>query len=89
MKAVSSATKSASDWTISLSNKQLMPDPHTETGSQDVIVINATESLVSLHDVTALRFILRYLIDIKDVLFTYQKGSIFCIIIFSLHCDRQ
>ena len=36
-----------------------MPDPHTETGSQDVIVINATESLVSLHDVTALRFILR------------------------------
>ena len=36
-----------------------MPDPHTETGSQDVVVINATESLVGLHDVTALRFILR------------------------------
>ena len=56
---VASAAKSASDWTISVQNKLLMPDPHTETGSQDVIVINATESLVSLHDVTALRFILR------------------------------
>ena len=56
---VASAAKSASDWTISVQNKILMPDPHTETGSQDVIVINATESLVSLHDVTALRFILR------------------------------
>ena len=56
---MASAAKSASDWTISVQNKILMPDPHTETGSQDVIVINATESLVSLHDVTALRFILR------------------------------
>jgi hypothetical protein len=36
-----------------------MTDPHTESGSQDVVVISATESLVSLHDVTALRFLLR------------------------------
>ena len=54
-----SSAKSASDWTIGIQNKMLMPDPHTETGSQDVVVINATESLVGLHDVTALRFILR------------------------------
>ena len=56
---VGSSAKSASDWTIGIQNKMLMPDPHTETGSQDVVVINATESLVGLHDVTALRFILR------------------------------
>ena len=36
-----------------------MPDPHTESGSQDIIIIPAQESMVSLHDVTALRFILR------------------------------
>lgn len=57
-KNVSSA-RSTTDWTISLQSKILMPDPHTESGSQDLIIIPASESLVSLHDVTALRFILR------------------------------
>ena len=28
-----------------------MPDPHTESGSQDIIIIPAQESMVSLHDV--------------------------------------
>ena len=36
-----------------------MPDPHTESGSQDIIIIPSQESMVGLHDVTALRFILR------------------------------
>lgn len=44
---------------MSLQNKVLMPDPHTESGSQDLVIVPAQESLVSLHDVTALRFILR------------------------------
>ena len=57
--SVAAANRAASDWSISIQNKVLMPDPHTETGSQDVVVISATESLVSLHGVTALRFLLR------------------------------
>ncbi len=56
---MAAANRAASDWSVSIQNKLLMPDPHTETGSQDVVVISATESLVSLHDVTALRFLLR------------------------------
>ena len=36
-----------------------MPNPHAESGSQDIVSIPAQESMVSLHDVTALRFILR------------------------------
>ena len=56
---LNSASRSNSDWSISLQNKVLMPDAHCETGSQDIIMVSATESLVALHDVTALRFILR------------------------------
>merc|ERR1712223_2307089 len=37
-----------------------MPDPHCEAGSQDVVAITAAnESLITLHEVTALRFLLR------------------------------
>ena len=37
-----------------------MSNPHCETGSQDVITIQAAkESLITLHEVTALRFLLR------------------------------
>lgn len=56
---VANTTRSSSDWTVGLQSKILMPDPHTETGSQDLVIVSASESLVSLHDVTALRFILR------------------------------
>ena len=52
--------RSPSDWVVSIQNKQLMVDPHCETGSQDVVVISAaSESLITLHEVTALRFLLR------------------------------
>ena len=40
--------RSLSDWVVSLQNKILMPDPHSETGSQDIIIIGASESLVKL-----------------------------------------
>ena len=56
---VNAASKSTNDWTVSLQNKALMQNPHAETGSQDIVIIPAQESMVSLHDVTALRFILR------------------------------
>ena len=56
---LNSASRSNSDWSLSLQNKVLMPDAHCATGSQDIIMVSATESLVALHDVTALRFILR------------------------------
>ena len=57
---VTSGGRSPSDWVVSIQNKQLMVDPHCETGSQDVVVISAaSESLITLHEVTALRFLLR------------------------------
>ena len=57
---VTSGGRSPSDWVVSIQNKQLMTDPHCETGSQDVVVISAaSESLITLHEVTALRFLLR------------------------------
>ena len=57
---VTSGGRSPSDWVVSIQNKQLMIDPHCETGSQDVVVISAaSESLITLHEVTALRFLLR------------------------------
>ena len=46
--AVTSNGRSLSDWVVSLQNKILMPDPHSETGSQDIIIIGASESLVKL-----------------------------------------
>ncbi len=52
-------SKSLADWVVSLQSRQLMPDPHSELGSQDTVVISASESLVPLHDITALRFLLR------------------------------
>ena len=36
-----------------------MDNPHFETGSQDEVVILASESKVALEEVTAMRFILR------------------------------
>ena len=71
-------SKSLADWVVSIQNKQLMPDPHSELGSQvnpslvkflyfskcygflgffpqDLVVISASESLVPLSDITALR----------------------------------
>ena len=60
VKIVTSGGRSPSDWVVSIQNKQLMIDPHCETGSQDVVVITAaSESLITLHEVTALRFLLR------------------------------
>ena len=57
---MTSGGRSPSDWVVSIQNKQLMIDPHCETGSQDVVVISAaSESLITLHEVTALRFLLR------------------------------
>ncbi len=44
---------------VSIENKVLMADPHCECGSQDEIVLAASDSLVPLHDITALRFLLR------------------------------
>ena len=47
------------DWAVAVKRKKLMENPHHETGSQDEVVILATESKVALEDVTAMRFILR------------------------------
>ncbi len=52
-----SSNKSLSDWVVSVQNLELMPDPHTESGSQDGFVIDAADSLVPLQDITALRYI--------------------------------
>ena len=57
---VTTTSRSPSDWVVSIQNKDLMSDPHCETGSQDVVAISAAnESLITLHEVTALRFLLR------------------------------
>ena len=47
------------EWVVAVKRKNLMENPHYETGSQDEVVILASESKVSLEDVTAMRFILR------------------------------
>ena len=52
-------SKNHSDWSLCIANKDLMPDPHSETGSQDYFTLDSAESTVPMHDVTALRFILR------------------------------
>jgi len=52
-------TKSLADWVVSVQCRDLMPDPHGEAGSQDVVVLSASESLVPMHNITALRFLLR------------------------------
>lgn len=52
-------SKSLSDWVVSVQNKELMPDPHSETGSEDRVIIASSDSLVPLHEITALRFLLR------------------------------
>ena len=52
-------SKSLSDWVVSIQSRELMSNPHTELGSQDQFIITSSESLVPLHDITALRFLLR------------------------------
>ena len=52
-------SKSLNDWVVSIQNRELMPDPHSEFGSLDDVIITSSESLVPMHDITALRFLLR------------------------------
>ena len=47
------------DWVVAIRRRKLMENPHFETGSQDEVVILASESKIPLEDVTAMRFILR------------------------------
>ena len=47
------------DWVVAIKRRKLMENPHFETGSQDEVVILASESKIPLEDVTAMRFILR------------------------------
>ena len=61
-----------------------MVDPHCETGSQDVVVISAaSESLITLHEVTALRFLLRQPspnwknFNINGITVTYDRRFVF------------
>ncbi|KAK6626003.1 hypothetical protein RUM43_006307 [Polyplax serrata] len=50
---------SISEWTKSVPKKVIMPYPHYETGSQDVVSIVASESLVEWKNLVAMRLILR------------------------------
>jgi len=47
------------DWLVAVRRRKLMENPHYEGGSQDEVVISASESKVPLEDVVAMRFILR------------------------------
>lgn len=77
------SSKSLSDWVVSLQSKVLMPDPHSEYGSQDVCVIHSSESLAPWHDITAMRFLLRQpspnwkTFNLEDILvFRYPLGNV-------------
>lgn len=48
-----------SDWLKSVPRKVIMPYPHYETGSQDIVSIPATESIVEWKNLVAMRLILR------------------------------
>lgn len=47
------------DWIKSVPKKIIMPYPHYETGSQDIVCIPATESIVEWKNLIAMRLILR------------------------------
>ena len=47
------------EWLVAIKRRKLMDNPHYETGSQDEVVILASESRVPLEEVIAMRFILR------------------------------
>ncbi|KAJ9592303.1 hypothetical protein L9F63_001199 [Diploptera punctata] len=58
--SVSNSDKSEiCEWIVALPRYVLMPNPHYEKGSQDIISIKSTECFVVLKDVKALRLILR------------------------------
>ncbi|TRY77160.1 hypothetical protein TCAL_15994 [Tigriopus californicus] len=76
------SSKSLSDWVVSLQSKVLMPDPHSELGSQDVGVVPSSESLAPWHDITAMRFLLRQpspnwkTFNLEDIMvFRYPLGN--------------
>ena len=47
------------EWVVAIKRRKLMDNPHYETGSQDEVVILASESRVPLEEVIGMRFILR------------------------------
>jgi len=47
------------DWLVAVRRRKLMENPHYESGTQDEVVISASEAKVPLEDVVAMRFILR------------------------------
>ena len=47
------------EWVVAIKRRKLMESPHYETGSQDEVVLTASESRVPLEEVIAMRFILR------------------------------
>ena len=47
------------EWVVAIRRRRLMENPHYEGGSQDEIVIPASESKVPLEEVIAMRFIMR------------------------------
>ncbi|GLG93712.1 Nicolin-1 [Gryllus bimaculatus] len=52
-------TDDMTSWSVAIRQKILMPNPHLETGSQDLFSIAATESAVEWNSVVAIRLILR------------------------------
>ena len=47
---VNAASKSNSDWSISLQNKILMNNPHVESGSQDIVIITHYDLLKVIYN---------------------------------------
>ncbi|XP_046681737.1 nicolin-1-like [Homalodisca vitripennis] len=46
-------------WKVAVMKKMLMPSPHHENGSQDIVSVAATESLLRWRKVLAMRLVLR------------------------------
>jgi len=53
------STGMQSEWHVCVRSKMLMPFPNCEQASEDYFTIKSCDSLVDLHDVTELRFVLQ------------------------------